>query len=77
MFLTLSKTFAKFGNFRLGLGIILTKSNVIWMLFVLLFVYIFQLCWYMIIFCFWLMYAACYGMYWCIKQLLVKIKDRN
>lgn len=73
MFLSLSKTFAKFGKFRLGLGIRVTKSNVIWTSFILFFIYMLQLCWYILVLCFWLMYAFYYGIYWCIKKLIVKL----
>lgn len=76
MFVSLSKTLAKFGGFRLGLGLRLKKSNAIWMLFVLMFVYIFQAMWYMMILCGWLFYAVCYGVYWCIKKLIEVIKEK-
>lgn len=74
MFVSLSKTLAKFGGFRLGLGLRLNKNNAAWMLFVLMFVYIFQAMWYMMILCGWLVYAVCYGVYWCIKKLIETIK---
>lgn len=76
MFVSLSKTLAKFGGFRLGLGLRLNKSNAAWMLFVLMFVYIFQAMWYMMILCGWLVYAVCYGVYWCIKKLIETIKAK-
>ena len=49
MFLSLSKTLARFGGFRLGLGLRLTKKNAIWMLFLVMFVYLLQAMWYMMI----------------------------
>ena len=67
MFLSLSKTLAKFGGFRLGLGIRITKKNALVMSFVLLFVLMFQAMWYMMVVCFWLMYAVMYGMWQCVK----------
>lgn len=77
MFLSLSKTFAKVGGFRLGLGIRMTKKNAPYMLFLIFFVSMFQLMWYMMVLCFWLMYAMCYGIYWCVKQIIRKIKKSN
>lgn len=76
MFVSLSKTLARFGGLRLGLGLRLNKSNAAWMLFVLMFVYIFQAMWYMMILCGWLVYAVCYGAYWCIKKLIETIKGK-
>lgn len=69
MFLSLSKTLAKCGGFRLGLGIRMTKKNAVWMSMILLFVYMFQLTWYMMVLVFWMMYALFYGMFWCIRAL--------
>lgn len=77
MFIGLSKTFAKFGKFRIGAGLRITKSNALWMSIVLLFVWMFQLCWYMMVLCFWLMYAVCYGIYWCIKKLVTALKGKK
>ena len=70
MFLSLSKTFAKFGGFRLGAGFRITKKNAAYMLIVMLIVWMFQLMWYMLLLMFWMVYAICYGIYWCIKKLL-------
>lgn len=67
MFVSLSKAFGKFGGVRLGLGIRLTAKNIWWMSFVLMFVLLFQAAWYMMIICFWLMYAVLYGMWRCIS----------
>lgn len=80
MFISLSKTFARFGGFRLGFGMRLTKKNTVWMFFVLMFVWMLKLMWYMLILCFWLMYAIIYAMVWCIKALIraiVKNKNRK
>ena len=63
MFLSLSKTFAKVGGFRLGAGIRITKKNAIYMSIILAFVVSIQLCWYMMVLCFWLMYAMIYMMW--------------
>lgn len=75
MFLSLSKTFAKIGGARLGLGIRITKRNAPYMCLIVFFISMFQLMWYMLILCFWLMYAMCYGIYWCIKQIVLKAKQ--
>ena len=77
MFFSLSKTLAKVGGFRLGLGVRMTKRNAPYMLFLTFFVSIFQLMWYMMVLCFWLMYAMCYGIYWIVKQIIRKVKQRN
>lgn len=77
MFIGLSKTFAKFGKFRIGAGLRITKSNVLWMSIIVMFVSLFQLCWYMMVLCFWLMYAVCYGIYWCIKKLVTALKGKK
>ena len=77
MFISLSKTFAKVCGFRFGFGIRITKRNAPYMLFFMLFVWMFQIMWYMLVFSFWLMYAMCYGIYWCIKQLVRLIIRRS
>lgn len=73
MFLSLSKTMSKFGNIRLGLGIRLTKSNAAWMGLLMIFVWMFQLVWYMMLLCFWLVYAVCYALYLGIKAIYKKV----
>ena len=70
MFISFSKTIARFGGFRLGVGMRLNKKNAIWMSLIVLFVAMFQLMWYMLILCGWMMYAVCYGIYWCIKKII-------
>ena len=77
MFVSLSKTFAKFGMFRIGAGMRITKKNAAWMLVIMMFVWMFQLMWCMIVLCFWLMYAVCYGIYWCIKKLVTALKGKK
>lgn len=72
MFISLSKTFAKVGGFRLGIR--KTKRNAPYLWFITLLVSMFQLVWYMIVLCLWLMYAMCYGIYWCAKQIFRKVK---
>ena len=72
MFVSLSKAFSKFGNIRLGVRI--TKKNAIWMLFVLMFVYMLQAMWYLLVVSFWPVYAVCYGCVWCVKKLFGKLR---
>lgn len=69
MFLSLSKTLAKFGGLRLGFGIRLKKSNTIWMLCIMSFVYMLQAMWYIMVCMFWMVYAVIYGMIWCYKKM--------
>ena len=55
MFVSLSKTLAKFGGFRLGLGMRITKKNIYYMGIFLLFYYMFLFTWYFLVMVFWLM----------------------
>lgn len=77
MFLSFSKTLAKFGGFRIGAGIRMTKKNAVWMLFALLFILIFQMMWYMMIFVFWIIYAMIYGLVCIIKKLCQASKEKK
>lgn len=77
MFLSLSKTFAKVGGFRLGLGVRMTKKNAAFLWLILLFVWMFKLMWYMLVLSFWLMYAMCYGIFWCIRLIFRLVKRRK
>lgn len=69
MFMSLSKTIAKVGGFRLGIRMRLTKSNAIWYYLLLTVVLTCQLCWYGMIFTCWLIYAFFYGIYWCVSRI--------
>jgi hypothetical protein len=69
MFISFSKVLGK-SKFRLGAGFRVTKKNAAYMLFFLLFYWMLMLCFYMIAFCIWLVYAMGYGVYWCIKKIL-------
>lgn len=76
MFFSLSKTLAKFGGFRLGLGIRLTKKNAPWMFLIWIFVLMFKMMWYMMVISFWLMYAVIYAFVWCLRapiKAIIKI----
>lgn len=77
MFLSFSQTLARFGGFRLGVGVRLNKKNSIWMLFVIMFVAIFKAMWYMMILIFWLMYAMVYGVIYAIKKLTTISRDEQ
>lgn len=72
MFVSFSKTLVKFGGFRIGLR--MTKKNSAWLLFLALFVWMFQLCWYMMVLCGWIIYAMIYAMVYGIKKLASYIK---
>ena len=76
MFFSLSKTIARFGGFRLGLGIRISKKNMLWMSLLLFFVLMVKLMWYMMIVAFWLMYAMFYSIYWCIKKTVQAFKKQ-
>lgn len=64
MFISLSKTLARFGGMRLGVGMRVTKNNIIWMSLIAMFVLLMKAMWYMMIICFWLLYATIYGIIW-------------
>jgi len=70
MFISFSKTIARFGGFRLGVGMRVNKKNAIWMSFLVMFIAMFKAMWYMMVLCGWMVYAVCYGMYWCIKKIV-------
>lgn len=70
MFVGFSKTIAKFGRFRLGIGIRMNKKNALWISLIIMFIAMFKLIWYMMILCGWLFYAICYGIIWCIKKII-------
>lgn len=54
MFVSLSKTLTKFGGFRLGLGLRITKKNICYIGIFLFFYYMFLFAWYFLIIVFWL-----------------------
>lgn len=63
MFLSFSKTLKKMGGFRLGFGMRMNKKNAIFVCFAMLFVWTFQLMWYMIVGAGWLLYFMLYALY--------------
>jgi hypothetical protein len=77
MFISFSKMITKVGGFRLGLGLRITKNNIIWMSFIIMFVCILQLCWYMMIMMFWMVYAIVYGMIYSVKKILTIKKQKQ
>ena len=77
MFCSFHKTIARFGGFRLGVGMRMTKKNAFLFFLVMMFVYIFKLMWYMMLFTGWLIYAVCYGVYWCIKKIASSIPNKT
>lgn len=76
MFVSFSKFAKKFGGIRFGLGLRLTKSNALWMSFVIMFVYVMQACWYMMLICFWVLYIVIYGMINVAKKIINKLLHR-
>ncbi|MBO7149342.1 MAG: hypothetical protein J6V71_00455 [Clostridia bacterium] len=77
MFISLSKTIAKVGGFRLGVGLRITKNNILWVSIILMFVYMIQLTWYMMVLCGWIMYAMFYGIIWCVKKIVKTISSKR
>lgn len=73
MFISLSKTLAKVGGIRLGVGMRMTKKNapsfIVGILVYYMFYYTFKLMWYALVASFWLMYAGIYGMIWMMKKM--------
>lgn len=76
MFVSFTKFAKKFGGIRFGLGLRITKSNVLWMSFVIMFVCMLQACWYMMLICFWLLYIAIYGAVSIVKKIINKLLHR-
>ena len=76
MFIGFSKTIARFGGFRLGIGMRFNKKNAIWLSLIVMFIAMFQLMWYMLLLCGWIIYAICYGIYWCIKKI-INVSSKN
>lgn len=69
MFISFSKTIAKVGGFRIGIGTRISKKNAPYALIGIFIYYMFMLCWYMLLGCGWLVYAMCYGIILLIKSL--------
>lgn len=76
MFIGLGKMIGK-SKIRIGAGMRITKKNAMYMWIVLLFYYIFLMMWYVLVFCFWLMYAVCYGFYALIRWIVRKVKGNK
>lgn len=72
MFVSFSKFVKKMGGIRFGVGMRITKSNALWMSFVVMFVCMLQACWYMMLLCFWLVYAVICGIVSVAKKLIHK-----
>jgi hypothetical protein len=71
MFIGFSKTLARFGGFRLGVGMRVTKNNVLWMSLIVMIIQMFKAMWYMMVVAAWFTYALFYGIIigykWLIK----------
>lgn len=76
MFISFSKMLSK-SKLRLGAGFRITKKNAAYMIFLLLFYWMFMLCFYMAAFCVWLVYAMGYGIYWVVKKIIQTIKGNR
>ena len=68
MYIGFSKTLARFGGFRLGAGLRMTKNNFIWMCFIVLTIQMFKATWHMMICSGWLCYAMFYGIIWIFRK---------
>lgn len=77
MFISCSKMLTKFGGFRLGLGLRITKNNIMWMSFIIMFVSILQACWYMMLLVFWMFYGMVYGTIYIVKKILTIRKQKQ
>ena len=69
MFISLSKTLARFGGVRIGIGTRLSKKNAPGAIAFLFVMWFFQLMWYMLILSFWIMYAVLYGCVWLYSKM--------
>jgi hypothetical protein len=69
MFISLSKTLARFGGFRLGVGMRMSKKNAPYLFIFAIMMLLFKMMWYMIVLTFWLMYAVIYGTFWILKKM--------
>lgn len=74
MFISFGKMLGK-SKIRVGAGLHITKNNAFYMWIILLFYYLFLMCWYMMVLCFWLIYAMCYAFYALIKWVIKKVKN--
>lgn len=77
MFIGFSKTIARFGGFRLSVGMRMSKKNAVWMCLLIMFVAVFKLMWSVMLLCGWLIYAMCYGMYWCTKKIVNHVTQKR
>ena len=77
MFIGFSKTIARVGGVRLNMGMRMNKKNAAWFSLLILFIALFKLIWYMLLLCGWLIYAMFYGMYWCIKKIILLCKKNK
>lgn len=69
MFISLSKTLAKFGGVRIGFGMRMSKKNAPYIAIFAVMMFLFKMMWYLMVVTFWLMYAGIYGMIWMMKKM--------
>ena len=69
MFISLSKTLARFGGIRLGVGMRMSKKNAPYIAIFACMMFMFKMLWYLMIVSFWLTYATIYGIVWLYCKL--------
>lgn len=78
MFISLSKTLARFGGIRLGVGMRMSKKNTPYLIIFASLMMLFKMMWYMMIVTFWLLYVALYGVFifykWLFKCFVLALK---
>lgn len=72
MFISLSKTMAKFGGVRLGVGMRMSKKNAPYVGIFVALLMMFKAMWYLMVVCFWMVYAVIYGVVWLCRKTLKK-----
>ena len=77
MFISFSRTIARFGKFRISIGKRITSKNAWWMWLIVCFVAVCQLMWYSCVISFWLLYAMGYGIWWCCRKIVQGIVRVN
>ena len=69
MFISLSKTVARFGGIRLGVGMRMSKKNAPAFIVGILTYYFGLFIWYIMLFCFWMIYVMIYGTVLALKKM--------
>ena len=69
MYISLSKTLARFGGIRLGVGMRMSKKNAPAFIVGLLTYCFGMFIWYIMLFCFWMIYVMIYGTVLVLKKM--------